>query len=217
MTTEKTGKKKWIVGIGLLLSVFAGIAWAAWQPSVDPQLAELQEMREKLDAKGEEKLPKAERRQLFREMRDKFEKLPPELQKQAFDAGRPQFQQFMEQRLDDFFALKPEQQKAELDKRIDEMEKRDKRRQERQAARKTAGNGATATQSASARPGGDRGDRSGWGGWGGRNMTDKQRQQMRKEMLNSTTPQMRAKFTEFRRMMDDRRKERGLPPGRGRW
>jgi len=46
-------------------------------------------------------------------------------------------------------------------------------------------------------------------------MTDAQRDQRRKERLDRTSPKMRAQFTEFRRRMDDRMKERGLPPIQG--
>jgi hypothetical protein len=49
---------------------------------------------------------------------------------------------------------------------------------------------------------------------GFRNMSDEQREQWRRRMLERTTPEARAKFTEFRRLVEERRQERGLPAGR---
>ena len=43
-------------------------------------------------------------------------------------------------------------------------------------------------------------------------MTDAQRDQRRKERLDRTSPKMRAEFTEFGRRLNDRMKQRGLPP-----
>lgn len=94
-----------------------------------------------------------------------------------------------EQRYDEFMKLSPEEQRQELDKRIDEMEQRMK-----------AGAG-------SGRPGGEgRGD-------GNRPPIDaKKAEEFRKKMLDWTTPEQRAKFENGMNLFNERRKERGLEP-----
>ena len=114
-------------------------------------------------------------------------------QRDALRGDRNQWQQFAQQRMDEFFQLPPDQQRQRLDEIIDRMEQR-----QREAA-----------QNPNANRGGDRGDR-------GRNLTDAQRDQRRKERLDRTNPKMRAQFTEFGRRMNERRAERGLPPMQGR-
>jgi len=53
-------------------------------------------------------------------------------------------------------------------------------------------------------------------GGGGRNLTDAQRDARSKQRLDRVDPKMRAQFTEFRKRLDDRMRQRGLPPGEGR-
>jgi len=108
--------------------------------------------------------------------------------------------QRMEERMDQFFALSPEEQQDALDEQIDRMERWRQRREQGNGNREQSGRG---------RGGPDRGRR----GDGPRDPNE-----WRRRMLDSTSPELRAKFTEFSRLMSDRRKERGLPPGGfGRW
>ena len=107
----------------------------------------------------------------------------------------PMMAKQFEKRYDEFMAMSPEQQRAELDKRIDEMKAR-------------------------GGPGGPGGP--GGGGNGGRrgppNMDPKKAEQFRKKMLDWTTPEQRAKFENGINLMNGRLKERGmdpLPPGPG--
>ncbi len=61
------------------------------------------------------------------------------------------------------------------------------------------------------RPGGDGGGRGGW-----RNASPEQRKQWRRDRLDGSSPESRGMRSEYRRMMRDRREERGLPNnGRG--
>jgi hypothetical protein len=46
-------------------------------------------------------------------------------------------------------------------------------------------------------------------------MDDSQRNQVRKKMLDNTSPQQRAMFSEYFKQLEQRRKERGMPPMRG--
>lgn len=182
----------------LLLAV--GGAWALGMfHRTDPQVAELQEMRSQLFADRE--VPREERRQQFSEFRQRLDNLSEEQRQQFWQSGRGEWMRRVEERMDEFFALAPEEQQQRLDEIIDRMiERRESRDQ-------------------NPRPEGRRGGR-GWGGW--QNMTDAQRDARRKQRLDRTTPKMRAQFTEFRRMMNDRLEERGLSPDqvggfRGGW
>jgi hypothetical protein len=103
----------------------------------------------------------------------------------------PMMARQFEKRYDEFMKLSPEEQRKELDKRIDEMK-----------ARGGAGG-----------PGGGSGRRG-----GPRNIDPKKAEQFRKKMLDWTTPEQRAKFENGIGAMNDRLKERGmdpLPPGPG--
>ena len=101
--------------------------------------------------------------------------------------------QFAQQRMDEFFALSPADQQKRLDEMIDRMLDRRKQREQNP-------------------PSGQNGqaDRRGSGRQGWQNMTDAQRDTARKQRLDRTTPKMRAQFTEFRRMMNERMEQRGL-------
>jgi hypothetical protein len=157
----------------------------------DPVVAEMQQMQEQMFANRN--LPDAERRAQWDNFRQRMEGLTEEQRDQFRDANRGRWQQFAQQRMDEFFELPPAQQRERLDEMIDRMEARQRER----ARNPNAGRGWR---------GGDR----------GRNLTDAQRAQRGKERLDRTSPKMRAQFTEFSRMLNERRAERGLPPIDGR-
>lgn len=46
--------------------------------------------------------------------------------------------------------------------------------------------------------------------------TEEDRNRWRKSMIDRTTPEQRARYVEYRRAMDERREQRGLPSGWGR-
>lgn len=98
-------------------------------------------------------------------------------------------ERFGRQRMDEFFQLPRAEQQKRLDQIIDRMQ-----------ARQNNGGGR------------------GGPGRGGRNMSEAQRDQRRKEMISRTDPKMRAQFDQFRQMMGQRMKERGIQgnPG-GPW
>ncbi len=169
--------------------LLAGIGWAAGFFGPDPQLAELQQLRDET-FKRADKMPDEERRAQFEGFREKVRALDDDQRRQFFDSNRGQFQQMATKRMDEFFAKSPEEQREDLDKMIDRMEQR---RQQRDAN----GDGGR----------GDRGNRA--------SMSPQQRDQRRKERLDRTTPEMRTKFDAFRNLMNKRREERGLDPVQG--
>jgi hypothetical protein len=133
------------------------------------------------------------------EIRQQVEALPASYQQQFRRSMGNMFQRNQEKRFDEYFKLsKPERQKY-LDKEIAQSEKRRKegearrKQREAQASSGVASNGGPGGGN---RPGGF-GGRGGGGGQGAR--------------LDRTSPAFRAKMTEYRRDIAQRRAELGLP------
>jgi hypothetical protein len=163
--------------------------------SDDPKVAELEKMVEESAPKIEQ-MSEDERRAQGDAFRQRMEGLTPEQRMAVFESSMPIWIPIMsrqfEQRYDKFIAMSPEEQRKELDKRIDEMESR-------------------------GGPGNGGGGANGKGGRGGPpDMDPKRAETMRKKMLDWTTPEQRAKFEHGIQLLNDRRKERGLPPMPGR-
>jgi hypothetical protein len=155
----------------------------------DPVVAEMQQLRDEMMANRD--LPEADRRAQWDSFRQRMDGLSDAQRQAVWENGRDRFGQFGRQRMDEFFQLPKAEQQKRLDEIIDRMQARQNN-------------------------GGGRGGPGGWGG--GRNMSDAQRDQRRKEMISRTDPKMRAQFDQFRQMMGQRMKERGIQgqPG-GPW
>ena len=124
-----------------------------------------------------------------------------------------------------YFALPPDQRRAEMDRRIKAEEARSKERRERWAAEKAAreqtnANGQTAENG---RNGGGQegrgrgpnaGDESGQRRRGSP-PTEDVRNDWMKRRLDTSSPDERAQRTEYRRAMNERREQLGMEPGRG--
>ena len=118
-----------------------------------------------------------------------------------------------------FFQLPPAQRQAELDRRIKADEDRRKAWQAERDKRDQA-RAAEGKQAASSAQGGDRGPGGVGQGRGqtsgsppGGTRTEDTRNARSKGRLDRTTPERRAQQAEYRRAMDARRKELGLPTG----
>ncbi len=184
-------KKHSLAGATILL-VLAALGWAlGWfGEGKDPAIAELEQLRDEQFAKRNE-MTEDERQAGRQAFGEKMQGLSEEQRLAFFESSAPIFMKMMEARLDHFLALSPEEQRAELDKRIDESLAREKNR-----------GGAVAG-------GGPRGDRPGGP------PTPQKMDEFRKKMLDWTTPEQRAKFQTTMQMYNDRLKERGLEPRRG--
>ncbi|MEM8865882.1 MAG: hypothetical protein AAGF31_10100 [Planctomycetota bacterium] len=137
-------------------------------------------------------------------VRDRIRNLSDNQRQQLF---RPMMQagfDRMRQRYNDLLAMPDDQRRAELDRMIDQMEDR-RREWEARRAEREANRGA----------GGGEGRGAG-GGEGGRRgfsqMSEAERDQRRKGMLDRTSPEMRATVTSMMNMVNDRREERGMEP-----
>ncbi|MBI3838376.1 MAG: hypothetical protein HY288_10650 [Planctomycetia bacterium] len=190
-------EKRWVLlALTLLLTTTAAWAWLR----TDPQLAKVQALRAQIDA---EDLPREKRRELFGQMREEMEKLSPEVRKSLFADRRKEWQKRQQQQMREFFALPKDQQIAMLDKQID--------RRGRGWGRggpnggPPGGGGPSANAQGQGGPGGFGGP--GGGPRGGSGLDSMQR---RKDYLDNTTPEFRAQMTEYRRMMQQRRTQRGV-------
>ncbi len=190
------GRWKWFASVVLLLLVAAG-AWA-FLPYQDPALARVEAIRAEMDGAND-----GQRRDLFRQMRDEMEKMSPEARREAFDGMRKRWEQREQQHLNEFFALSPQEQIAQIDKDLKRDEQRRKEWQQRRA------------QSNGNRGGQGRGGFGGPGGRGSRDSSDPNAR--RKSYLDNTNPQQRAMRGEYRRMRDERRQALGISGGGGGW
>ncbi len=181
--------KKWIAMTVAALLLVVGVGWAAGFLSGDPQIAELQRMRDDRMQRAEE-LSEEERQAQRDQFREKLHELSDDQRRQSFKSSRGQFQQFAMQRMNEFFAKSPGQQREALDEMIDRMEARS-------AERGRRGDGA--------RGGGNRPA-----------MTPQAHDQRRKQGLDRSTPEMRSMRDAFRDLINQRRQERGLEPIHGR-
>lgn len=119
-----------------------------------------------------------------------------------------------------YFALPPAQRKAELDRRIKAEDARRQQWMAERAARRQNGNQGTADPNSTGgsrpqRPAGANGNANDGGRGRGRPRTEEAINDRRKQRLDASSPEDRARRTEYRRVMRDRREQLGLGPGRG--
>lgn len=200
---EPSGKKKWVV-IAALFLLFAAVGAWAMSSRPDPHVARVQELRVQM-----ENAPPEQRRELWGQMRQEFEQMPEATREALFEERRQREDAREQKYMDEFFAKSKAEQMAEIDKRIDESEKRRKEREKRRAAGNNGNNGNRGQMAQAGGGGGPGGGR----GPGGGNRDSLER---RKGYLDKSSPDSRAQRGAYRRMMEDRRAQRGLPANSGR-
>jgi len=211
---ERPSKAKaWGVGlVAVALLVLLVAWWAGWiRFTTDPRIAEIVALQEQARQRfgqgaGPSNLADATAMATsMMEIRQKTEALPEYLQPQAEQAGRSMFQAAFRARIDAYFALPPEQRRGEIDRQIDQEEMMRKAFEAgRTVANALSGGqgqaGGTGQAAAGPPSGGPRSSRS-----------EEERNRWRKSMIDRTTPQERARYTEWRRAIDTRREQRGMP------
>lgn len=236
-----TRTRGWLLA-GMVVLLAAGSAGAYWYLREDPQLAKVRTMGAELRGNfGREGVTRDAMREQFRELRSEADKLSSEQREQLWAEERVRMQERMEAEMDKFFALGPAERTAALDREIDRMEAFRQRWQERRAQREAEVDsgerrGRRRGEGGEGRPPGEGGPPGGFGGpfgfggpppgmggggerGGGRGgprgaWGDPQRmQEFRRRMLDETSPTLRAKMYEYRRLMEARREARHLPPG----
>lgn len=205
----------WVAGILAILAIVAlFIAWLmGWlRFGTDPRVAEILAMQEEARAAfvangGPTTI--AEAGAAFAAMgriREKVEALPAHLKPQVERSGGSMFRTAMRARIDAYFATPPEQRQAMLDRHIDQEEML---RKASDLTRAVSGGGERSGQPAA---GGQGGGQAGGSNQAG---SDDSRSNWRKRIIDRTTPEQRARYVEYRRAIEDRRGQRGLPAGPG--
>ena len=220
-------KSIWIFGLYGIAIAGGLIIWSMGS-SETPEWKEVQQLQKEIrtsmesdpEQSSESKADKESRETLrwekMAEYRKKLNALPEKLQKAAKEQMGGMFVSRMEQRIDRVLSLPPEERDEELDKQIDEWDRRiatwEKRKQEENTKARSENSDSQAESGS-----GNGGDKptestkkksSGRRGW--MNASKEQRDTWRRDLLSRTTPEQRAKWHEYRRLMDERRKERGL-------
>jgi cell division protein FtsB len=187
-------RRRWLLGLLALLLLLVGVGtYGAVRGRGNP--ARVQQLRKELfAARG---ATPEQRKATAEQFRQEVRKLSPAQRSELFAAG----QREAAARLDTYFTLPPADRRQYLDREIDRMEQRRKER-----AGRSPGAGAGTAR----RPGGDR------------PRSAEETEKRRKERLDRTTPeqralmdQLRAKGERFRKDLDQRRAQRGLPPAGG--
>jgi hypothetical protein len=155
-------------------------------------------------------------------IRTKVESLPPHLRPQVEREGGSMFRSAFRARIDSYFAAAPEKRQAELDRQIDQEEMMRKAFDAGRAIAGVFGGGqgsqaAGGTAQGGTAPGGTTGGGppAPTGSSSGSSSEDRSNK-WRKSMIDRTTPEQRSRYVEYRRAMDERREQRGLPGGWGR-
>jgi hypothetical protein len=214
----------------LLLFLFAmPTLWAFGFFSAPPAVAEIKQLVDQQVveynrvARGEVPYGTPSSSAIFEKMRD----MPREYREQI----GPQMGRLWEAReraeMASYFAMPPEKRQAELDRRIKADEdrrkawqaEREKRDQQRPASGQQAGGGGGRGPGGGG--GGPGGGGSGPGGGGGGpgggssrgGGTEEARNERSKRRIDQSSPEQRAQQTEYRRAMEERRTQLGLPTG----
>lgn len=191
--TTPTRKRRWYrLGALLLLLLLGYGTYRAVRP--DPNLKRVKQLQQEF-AQAKDWTPE-QRQEKGKQMREAMGKLS-ESQRAALAAeGQQRFQQELER----YAHLSQSEKTRYLDERINQSERM------RQQAGQRNPNGA------GQRPGGGQFG-AGPGGRGGQPTSAEEREKQRKERIDRTTPEFRARMDQFRKDMAARRQQRGLSAG----
>ena len=210
---------RWMMALLLLGLIAFGIAWLAGFFATDPRVLEIRklqaDMRQKFSATGgPSTLVEATSGVVaMGQIRQKIEALPERLRPQAEKGGEGMFRSVMLAKIKGYFALPPEKRNAELDRQIKQEELMRKAWETGGAVMNAitgasqsggtpqAGQTASGNSTSGGRPSG--GPTSGG--------SEESRNKWRKDMIDRTSPEQRADYIEYRRAMDQRRTQLGLP------
>ena len=229
--TEASNRGLWVAVIaGLVLLALIAAWFMGWISFwTDPRVVEIQQLQQEAQKQfGEGGGPKtiAEATAAVTAMntiRTKVEALPPHLRPQVEREGGSMFRSAFRARIDSYFAAAPEKRQAELDRQIDQEEMMRKAFDAGRAIAGVFGGGqgsqATGgTAQGGTTPGGTSGGGppAPTGSSSSGSSSEERSNKWRKSMIDRTTPEQRSRYVEYRRAMDERREQRGLPGGWGR-
>ena len=227
--TEASNRGLWVAVIaGLVLLALIAAWFLGWISFVtDPRVTEIQQLQQEAQKQfGEGGGPKtiAEATAAVTAMntiRTKVEALPSHLRPQVEREGGSMFRSAFRARIDSYFAAAPEKRQAELDRQIDQEEMMRKAFDAGRAIAGVFGGGqgsqaAGGTAQGGTAPGGTTGGGPPAPTGSRSSSSEESRNKWRKSMIDRTTPEQRSRYVEYRRAMDERREQRGLPGGWGR-
>jgi hypothetical protein len=177
------------------LLLIGGLGWAV-RP--DSHLARARELQKDLFAA--KNLPPEQRKARFEAYRSELKLLTADQKRELFAPMREK----QKAQMDRYFAMAPREKTKYLDDLIDRSEKMRKEREQKAKA-----NGGQPGGGPGFGPGGGFG--FGPGGAGGKASSPQEKETRRKQALDNTSPEERAQRDQFRRDMDNRRRQRGLP------
>ena len=207
--------------------------------TTDPRVAEIQKLQAEAQKQfmangGPQTLDEAKAAvAAMGQIREKIEALPENMRQEAGRRGGNVFRTSMQTRINAYFSLPADQRQKELDRQI---KQEDLFRQAWESSRPAGGGqgGPPRGMAGNGGPGGGGGSGPGGGGAGGgpggpgggpggggtsrggrppRGGSEEDRNRWRKNIIDSTTPEQRARYVEYRRAMEARRDQLGLPPG----
>jgi hypothetical protein len=218
---------RWGGVIALLALLACIVAWLlGWiRFTTDPRVVEIRKLQEEARQKfvatgGPNTIAEAaEAVAAMGQIRQKIESLPEDLRPQAERGGSNMFRSAMRARIDAYFAAPPEKRQAELDRQIKQEEMMRKAFETAGAVMGALGVGGNAGRGAGGQAGGASPQPAGPqqagvppGGGPGGMRSEEDRNRWRKQMIDRTTPEQRSRYVEYRRAMDARREQLGLPP-----
>lgn len=189
---KRYATRRRVIAAAVLIAI---LMWWLWP---NRHMARVQALQRELADSGQTLSPE-QRQEKFRQLRTEMQKLSPQQREQLAADGRRRGQEEVAR----YFTLSPAEKQKHLDRQMDREEEMRRRGQNR-----------SGPQAGGPPQGGS-------GGPGGSNpQTPEDRERRRQQRLDSSTPEFRAQMDQFRRDMELRRKQRGLPPspgpGRGR-
>lgn len=206
----------WVVGgivlVWILVAWFLGWVRFTTDPRVKEILALQAEAQQKFAANGGPRTVEEATEALaaMGRVREKIEALPEHLRPRVMEGRGGMSRTAFRQRIDDYFQAPPTERRAVLDRQIDQEEMF---RKAMQAGGGAMGGFGGGPPSGGPPPGAPPGGPGGPPGGGGPPSGDDARNRWMKGIIDSTSPEQRARFTEHRRAIEERRRERGLPPG----
>ena len=214
---------RWLLILLALAFLAFLVAWLLGyvRLTTDPRIVEIQKLQAEAQQQfmangGPQTLDEAKAAvAAMGQIREKIEALPKNMQREAGRRGGNVFRNTMQTRINAYFSMPPEQRQAELDRQI---KQEDLFRKAWEASRPAGGRqggppGGVATSGGPGGGGGPGGAAGGPGGGGGppRGGSEEDRNRWRKNMIDSTTPEQRARYVEYRRAMEARREQLGTP------
>ena len=210
---HRTTRRRTLLGLSLALALVT--AWAVWWfrgSGEDPRITEIRTLQRELAAKyppGQAisgPVDAAARVAAIGQVMAKVQQLPPELRPQAMRVGQDTFRKMMDGKVSTYFSLPAEKRQDFLDQEIRQMEFMRKAFEAGQTVATFFGGGRS--KSADGKRGDGVGPRPPFGPPGG---SEEDRNRFRKQMIDSTSPEQRARFVEYIGAIERRRGQLGLP------